>query len=122
MGEGEIACYEQFSFSNSIFKRLVLQTGKIQGLFGKGLMHNPDFSRLRGFWNISGKGETACNQLCWLDIYLLMKYILLTPRKSLYFIDFTKQGDSIDLYCNQSVENAGVAFVKEANERNEFFK
>ena len=27
-----------FSFSHSVFKRLVLQTGKNQGLFGKGLM------------------------------------------------------------------------------------
>ena len=28
-----------FSFSHSVFKRLVLQTPKNQGLFGKGLMH-----------------------------------------------------------------------------------
>ena len=48
-----------FSFSNSVFKRLELQTRKYQGLFGKG---------------------------------------------------------------NQSVENAGVAFVKGANERNEFLE
>ena len=37
MGKGEIARYEQFSFSHSIFKRVVLQTRKIQGLSGKGL-------------------------------------------------------------------------------------
>ena len=30
-----------FSFSRSVFKRLVLQTPKIQGLFGKGLILNP---------------------------------------------------------------------------------
>ena len=37
MGKGEIACYEQFSFSHNVFKSLVLQTRKNQGLFGKGL-------------------------------------------------------------------------------------
>ena len=30
-----------FSFSNSVFKRLVLQTCKNQGLFGKGLNNDP---------------------------------------------------------------------------------
>ena len=35
VGKGEIARYEQFS--NSVFERLVLQTRKNQGLFGKGL-------------------------------------------------------------------------------------
>ena len=41
--KGEIAHYEQFlitsnfSFSHSVIKRLVLQTRKNQGLFGKGL-------------------------------------------------------------------------------------
>ena len=37
VGKGEIARYEQFSFFQSVFKRLVLQTSKIQGLSGKGL-------------------------------------------------------------------------------------
>ena len=37
MEKGEIARYEQFSFSHSVFKRLVRQTRKGQGLFGKGL-------------------------------------------------------------------------------------
>ena len=38
VGEGEITCYE-----HSVFKRLILQTHKNQGLFGKGLTlsHNP---------------------------------------------------------------------------------
>ena len=36
VGKGEIARYN-FSFSHSVFKRLVLQTRKNQGLFGKGL-------------------------------------------------------------------------------------
>ena len=37
VGKGEIAHYEQFSFSLGVFKRLILQTRKNQGLFGKGL-------------------------------------------------------------------------------------
>ena len=36
-GKGEIVCNKQFSFSHCVFKRLVLQTRKNQGLFGKGL-------------------------------------------------------------------------------------
>ena len=37
MDKGEIARHEQFLFfSHSVFKRLVLQTGKNQGLIGKG--------------------------------------------------------------------------------------
>ena len=37
VGKEEIARYEQFFFSHSVFKRLILQTHKNQGLFGKGL-------------------------------------------------------------------------------------
>ena len=38
VGKGEIARYEQFLlFSNGVFKTLLLQTRKNQGLFGKGL-------------------------------------------------------------------------------------
>ena len=37
VGKGEIARYENFSFSHSVFKSLVLQTRKNQILFGKGL-------------------------------------------------------------------------------------
>ena len=36
-GKGEIAHYNNFSFFYSVFKRLVLQTRKKKGLFGKGL-------------------------------------------------------------------------------------
>ena len=38
VGKGEIACYEQFLLFPQCFKRLVLQTRKNKGLFGKGLM------------------------------------------------------------------------------------
>ena len=37
VGKGEIAHYEQFFFFPSVFKILVQQTRKNQGLFGKGL-------------------------------------------------------------------------------------
>ena len=36
VGEAEIARYDNFSFSHSVFKRLVFQTRKNHGLFGKG--------------------------------------------------------------------------------------
>ena len=38
MGKGEIARYEQFLLSHSVFKRLVPHTRKDQGLFEKGLV------------------------------------------------------------------------------------
>ena len=37
VGKGEIACHEQFLLFLTVFKRLVLQTHKDKGLFGKGL-------------------------------------------------------------------------------------
>ena len=40
MVKREIACYGQFLLLYSVFKRLVLQTRKNQGLFGKGLRKN----------------------------------------------------------------------------------
>ena len=40
MGKGEIASFtSNFFFSHGVFKRLVLQTHKIQGLFGKRLIN-----------------------------------------------------------------------------------
>ena len=45
-----------FSFSRSVFKRLVLRTCKNQGLFGKGL-NDP---MKKAFEKIFRKGETAC--------------------------------------------------------------
>ena len=40
---GEIAHKSNFSFSNSVFKRHVLQTRENQGLFGKGLKFSESF-------------------------------------------------------------------------------
>ena len=68
-----------FFFSHSVFKRLVLQTRKNQGLFGKGLIYitnrenldwfkfNPfpeqalGFTSMKSFENTVGKGEIAGN-------------------------------------------------------------
>ena len=38
VGKGEIVAKSNFSFSHSVFKRIVQQTRKNQGLFGKGLI------------------------------------------------------------------------------------
>ena len=40
--KGELLVTSNFSFSHSVFNRLVLQTRKNQGLFGKGLSHKVD--------------------------------------------------------------------------------
>ena len=40
VGKGEIALYEQFLLFRIVFKRLVMQTRKNQGLFGKELKHS----------------------------------------------------------------------------------
>ena len=40
--KGEIAHYKQFLLFHSVFKKLVLQTSKTQGLFGKGLSYQKD--------------------------------------------------------------------------------
>ena len=40
-GKEELLVSSNFSFSHSVFKRLVLQTRKNQGLFGKGLIFCP---------------------------------------------------------------------------------
>ena len=37
VGKGEIALFEEFLLSHSVFKRLLLQTRKNHCLFGKGL-------------------------------------------------------------------------------------
>ena len=57
----------KFSFSHSVFKRLVLQTRKNLGLFGKGLILNPEHYVIgtldqKTFENILGKRENVGNQ------------------------------------------------------------
>ena len=45
VGKGEIARYEQFLLFPSVFKRIVLQTRKNQGLFEKGLNHRSNYQK-----------------------------------------------------------------------------
>ena len=45
VGKGEIARYEQFLLFPQCFQRLLLQTLKNQGLFGKGLTETQSFHR-----------------------------------------------------------------------------
>ena len=60
MGKGEMLVASNFSFSHSVFKTLVLQTGKNQGLFGKGLSQTRlciclklnQFSRIRAWFRL----------------------------------------------------------------------
>ena len=57
------------------FSRLILQTRKNQGLFGKGLTHF-DAPGKQAFENTGGKGEIACNEQfllfprCFLPIWI----------------------------------------------------
>ena len=62
VGKGEIA-------RNSVFKRLVLQTRKKQGLFGKGLRHNVSTNQKSLFYNCTKIGCSSSakfyNSICW---------------------------------------------------------
>ena len=60
MGKGEIAHYEQFLFTHSVFKRLILQTCKNQGLFGKGLKSIHKFE-YRSYGTANPDGQTQTN-------------------------------------------------------------
>ena len=53
-----------FSFSHSVFKRLVLQTSRNQGLFGKGLM-NKNFS-------LETPGDSRVEYLQYLQVKILL--------------------------------------------------
>ena len=55
VGKGEIARYEQFLLSHSVFKRPLLQTRKNQGLFGKGLIESICRQEIK-----SGSEDGAC--------------------------------------------------------------
>ena len=52
-GKREIAHTSNFSFSHSVFKRLILQTRKNQGLFGKGQRHEKE----------THKGDQTCHSI-----------------------------------------------------------
>ena len=99
-----------FSFSHSVFKRLVLQTHKYQGLFGKRLNCQFLSKCLQGYWsittqcrilthwryidveNIVRKGEIACIKQylffpqCFLPYMVLVFYFKHTLKCCLQFI------------------------------------
>ena len=70
-----------FSFSHSVFKRLVLQTGKNQGLFGKGLTHYhtmPHFDALKTYScgkNCEKRKRNAWNKLFLLSLQCFLPYM-----------------------------------------------
>ena len=77
VGKGEIACH----------KRLVQQTRKNQGLFGKGLTTQSQILmtlKRKPFENIEGKGENAGNQ----HFLLFPQCFLPIPRRISSYIYF----------------------------------
>ena len=52
-----------FSISNSVFKRLVLQTRKNQGFFGKGLKIEKSFGPCQPVWTVLAKMGRYCVQI-----------------------------------------------------------
>ena len=78
-----------FSFSHSVFKRLILQTRKNQGLFGKGLIQD----------------QTRCSVLSDLDIHCQRKQLryftaltgltrLLTPLEKMALENIVGKGEN----------------------------
>ena len=68
VAKGKLLVMSNISFSHSFFKRLVLQTGENQALFGKGLTHyhtmlHFDALKIHRCENIVRKGEIACNNV-----------------------------------------------------------
>ena len=61
-GKEKLLVTSNFSFTYSVFKRLVLQTRKNQGLFGKGSIFKFDENGRKGYKQVEntvGKGEIA---------------------------------------------------------------
>ena len=79
-----------------------------------------------GVQNILEKGENACKQyfLHFPQCFLKASFLgsLKTRIVGQNVDDLTKRNKSSICIRNQSVENAGVAFVKGAYERNESFE
>ena len=66
VGKGEIACYTNFSFSLIVFKRLILQTHKNKGLFGKGLTPNQNLHKIYVWSKLKAFAEKKFSWLKWL--------------------------------------------------------
>ena len=72
MGKGEIALTINFFFSHVVFKRLVLQTRKNQGLFGQGL---------KNMFIIHFAYEISV-----LSVWPRLKFCYLVKRQPFYFL------------------------------------
>ena len=110
MGRGEISHYEQFLLFPLYFKRLVLQTHKNKGLFGKVLkptlikIKNSVKNTNKKLENILGKGEKPgcqcfsifpCFQrLSCLRVMECMVQVLFFPKKQI--LDSSKQKEFAD--------------------------
>ena len=91
VGKGEIARYEQFLLSRQCFKRLVLQTRKNQGLFGKGLSfyHTiPTFNdrKKRKLWG--KKKHFGKRKKCWKPEFSPLPTVLFTPSMTDVLVQF----------------------------------
>ena len=74
LGKGEIAQKSNFSFSHSVFKRLVPQTSKNQGLFWKGLKKGLlSFLDLLCEKDLSGLYQGSGLWFCVLETWCVMK-------------------------------------------------
>ena len=65
VGKGELLITSIFSFSCSVFKRLVLQTHINQGLFGKGLMNKFLTLKINITYSAGASYFMAKNMLCY---------------------------------------------------------
>ena len=82
-GKEKLLIMSNFSFSHSVFKRLLVQTHKNQGLFGKGLIFTTKCQaittpRKKPFGNFMEKGENGGNQ------YFLLFPQCFVPHFSFY--------------------------------------
>ena len=69
------------SFSHRVFRRLVQQTHKNQGLFGKGVTFHHKIPRILPFKNTVG-----CWRKCWLPTFFPFSTVLCTGLKETYII------------------------------------
>ena len=88
VGKGEIACYVQYPFPHSVFKRLILQIPKNQGLFWKSQILD---SKQKGFaddsFNFHEIGRKFFKIACYEQFLLFQQFLQKT-----YTADIRKQG------------------------------
>ena len=81
LGKGEIARKEQFLLSSSVIKRLVLQTRKNQGLFGKGLREDYCY-----FWVHRMYGYPSLVVIFSLICYIVINFVLIDIKQYMLLI------------------------------------